>query len=116
MCDYIVFCQDSARNDARLFVLLCELKSGNVRGSRQQVENGRLLAEYILAMARHHGGVRSIQEIALRGLIFCSDARVPKGSLRRTRCAYEPYPNGFPDMPVAHYACGVEYPLEHFCA
>ena len=116
MCDYIVFCQDTPRPDARLFVLLCELKSGNVGGSRQQIENGRLLADYLLAKASHHGAVRSLPEIQRRGLVFRADARVPKGSLRSSRCAYEPWPQAFfQDLPVAHYACGAEYPLEHFC-
>src|SRR4051812_1667078 len=40
MCDYIVFSQESSGDDTRLFVLLCELKSNHVGGSRKQIENG----------------------------------------------------------------------------
>lgn len=115
MCDYIVFCQESAGDDARLFVLLCELKSGNVTGSRQQVENGRLLADYILSMAMHHGPVRIAPRVERRGLVFSPRYNVPKGNLRKVRCAYELQPGGFQDLPFAYYEAGKDYPLSHFC-
>lgn len=115
MCDYIVFCQESSREDARLFVLLCELKSENVGGSRRQIENGRLLADYILNMAAHHRAVR-LPAVERRGLVFSPKYKFPKGSLRKVRCPYSPLAGGFEDLPFAYYACGAEYPLEHFCA
>lgn len=116
MCDYIVFCQETSRDDARVFVLLCELKSGSVGGSRRQLENGRLLADYILAMASRHHAVRTPPAVQRRGLVFSPKFKVPKGSLHKARCAYESMPDGFADMPFAYYACGAEYPLEHFFA
>jgi len=119
LCDYIVFCQENSRDDAPLFVLLCELKSGNVKGSRQQIENGRLLADYIVAMARYHRAVQPMPEVFLRGLIFSPTYSVPKGNLHKVRCKYAPLPKppgGFADLLFARYACGVGYPLEHFCA
>ncbi len=116
MCDYIVFCQESAGEDARLFVLLCELKSGDVKGSRQQIENGRLLADYVLSMARHHHAVRSQPTIERRGLVFSPKYDVPKGSLVKARCKYPTRFESFPDLPFAYYASGKEYPLSHFCA
>jgi hypothetical protein len=117
MCDYIIFCQESSGDAERLFVLLCELKSGNVDGSRRQIENGRLLADYILATAKLHHAVRPAPEIVCRGLVFSPRFNVPKGSLRRARCSYNPpMADGFADMPFAYYACGADYPLEHFCA
>ncbi len=115
MCDYIVFCQEASRDDARLFVLLCELKSENVGGSRKQLENGRLLADYILAMAIHHHAVRPLPTVERRALVFSPRFVVPKGSLRKQRCSYSPMSDGFVDMPFAYYASGAEYPLEHFC-
>jgi hypothetical protein len=115
MCDYIVFCQEATRDDARLFVLVCELKSENVGGSRRQLENGRLLADYILATAIHHHAVRPLPTVERRGLVFSPKFKVPKGSLRKVRCSYLPMADGFADMPFAYYACGAEYPLEHFC-
>jgi hypothetical protein len=116
MCDYIVFCQETSGDAERLFVLLCELKSDTISGSRRQIENGRLLADYIVATAKLHHAVRSVPEIVRRGLIFSPRFSVPKGSLRRARCSYARMPDGFADMPFAYYACGAEYPLEHFCA
>lgn len=115
MCDYLVFCQRASGDEARLFVLLCELKSGKAEGSRKQLENGRLLADYILAMAKQHGALQSMPEIVRRGLVFSTNYNIPKGSLRKAPCKYSPMPGGFPDMPFAYYACGQEYPLEHFC-
>lgn len=115
MCDYIVFCQETSGDAARLFVLLCELKSERIGGSRRQIENGRLLADYILATAKLHHKVRSVPEIVRRGLVFSPRFNVPKGSLRKVRCSYSPMDDGFADMPFAYYACGAEYPLEHFC-
>jgi hypothetical protein len=117
MCDYIIFCQETSGDDARLFVLLCELKSGKVSGSRRQIENGRLLADYILATATLHQAVRRAPTVERRGLMFSSRCKVvPKGNLRKVRCSYTPMPDGFADMPFAYYPCGVAYPLEHFCA
>lgn len=116
MCDYILFCQETAEDDSRLFVLLCELKSENVGGSRRQLENGRLLADYILATAIHHHAVRPLPTIERRGLVFSPKYNVPKGSLRKRRCSYSRMLDGFGDMGFAYYACGAEYPLEHFYA
>lgn len=115
MCDYIVFCQAASGDDARIFVLLCELKSENVGSSRRQIENGRLLADYIVQAAMRHHAVRPVPTIVRRGLVFSPKFKVPKGSLRKVRCSYEPLPDGFADLPFAYYACGAEYPLEHFC-
>lgn len=115
MCDYILFCQAASGDDTRLFVLHCELKSGNVDGSRRQIENGRLLVDYILAMTSHHLTPRPSPTVAHRGIVFSPKFGVPKGNLRKARCKYQQLPGGFGDMPFAYYACGEEYPLEHFC-
>lgn len=115
VCDYIVFCQENVEGDDRLFVLLCELKSNNLGGSRRQVENGRLLAEYVLKMAALHTRLSKVPRVEHRGLIFSPKFNVPKGSLQKTRCNYEPLPDGFPDLPFAYYADGAQYPLAHFC-
>ncbi len=116
MCDYIVFCQEARRDDARLFVLLCELKSENIGGSRNQLEKGRLLADYILAMATHQHAVRPMPSIQRRGLVFSPRFEKPKGNLVTRRCVYAPLPGGSTDMPFARYRDGEKYPLEHFCA
>ena len=114
VCDYIVFCQDGPENDARVFVLLCELKSNNPGGSRRQIENGRLLADYVLQMAALQTR-RPLPSVERRGLVFSPRFSMPKGSLLSTRCAYQPEPSGFPDLLFARYADGAQYPLAHFC-
>jgi hypothetical protein len=118
LCDYILFCDETPAPDARLFVFLCELKSGRVDGSRQQIEKGRLLADHIIATARHHRGLRTPPRVVHRGLVFTAGRPVPMGSLRHVRCAYpETMPDAlFEEMPFAYYASGTEYPLEHFFA
>jgi len=116
LCDYIVFCQDLLRPD-RLFVLHCELKSNNPDGSRQQIENGRLLADYILEMAKYHHVLRTAPTIERRGIVFRPGVSVPKDNLFKKRCGYAPpFTDGFDDLRFAHYPDGKLYPLIHFCA
>ena len=116
MCDYIVFCQDIRRPEC-LFVLHCELKSNNPEGSRQQIENGRLLADYVLEMAKYHHALRDMPTVERRGLVFRPGVGVPKDNLFKKRCGYAPpYSDGFDDLLFAHYPDGKEYPLSHFCA
>jgi hypothetical protein len=115
VCDYMIFCQQ--RPEEPLFILLCELKSGDLGGSTKQIENGRLLADYILAMARHHGQVRILpSSIKARGIVFHRDGAKPIGNLHKLPCAYRQVSTAMDDMPIAYYRCGEEYPLAHFCA
>ncbi len=117
MCDYIVFCQETSPVSDRVFVLHCELKSLNPGGSRRQIENGRLLADYIVEMAKYHHSIGPVPAIERRGLVFRPGLSVPKGSPFKTRCAYDaPLKDGFHDLRFAHYPDGKAYPLSHFCA
>lgn len=116
ICDYLVFCEEKVNDRPTLFVLSCELKSNKLAGARRQAENGRLLADYIIAVAKHHGKIHAMPEIKHRGLIFYPQGQLPKGSLHRFRCAYAPQPEGWADMPFAYYRCGADYPLSHFFA
>jgi hypothetical protein len=117
-CDYIIFYQESGQLERRpLFVFLCELKSKNITGAGKQAENGRLLADHIIAMARHHRPVRAPDRILYRALIFSTKyAPSPKGRLLTVKCAYEAVSTRMPDLRLAYYACGASYPLSHFCA
>ncbi len=115
LCDYIVFCCDLQRPDC-LFVLHCELKSNNPGGSRKQIENGRLLADYVLEMAKYHRGPLMTPTIQRRGIIFRPGVGIPKGNWFRKRCEYAaPYSDGFDDLHFTHYPDGKAYPLSHFC-
>lgn len=114
VCDYVIFCQEKA--EEALYVLLCDLKSGNVSGSRGQLENGRLLADYILAMAMHHRSLPSPGKIECRGVVFSPESPMPKGNLHKIRCSYTEYKDRTRALKIAHYKCGMEYPLLHFCA
>lgn len=116
MCDYIVFCQDDAENDDRLFVLLCELKSRDVKGSRNQIEKGMLLADYIVSTAMNQHPIQQKPRIERRGLVFSPKFERPKGSLQKSRCQYQPLRGGYKDLPFAYYKSGTEYPLSHFCS
>ena len=115
MCDYVVFCQDVCRPE-HLFVLHCELKSTHSDGSRQQIENARLLSDYIVEMAKYHHAVHDVPTIERRGLVFRPGVSVPKDNLYKKRCRYAPpYRDGFDDLSFAHYPDGKAYPLSHFC-
>lgn len=117
ICDYIIFYQEKEGAEPPLFVFLCELKSNNITGAGKQAENGKLLADLILAMARHHRSVRLPNRICYRGLIFSTKyTPVPKGRLLTTRCTFEANNPRMPEMGFAYFPCGGSYPLNHFCA
>lgn len=117
LCDYLIFYPEKDVDDPRLFVFLCELKSGRVSGSRKQAENGKLLADYILAMARHHHKLTSSPACVPRGLVFSPMLEVPKiMNPARDRCAYTSFSDGMVDMKFAYCRAGSSYPLAYFCA
>jgi hypothetical protein len=116
-CDYIIFYQDQQDREAQeapLYIFLCELKSGRSGGARAQAENARLMADYIVAMARHHGFLHGLPRIQLRSLIFGPQFALPRIN-RKDRCAYEVFNGGMPDLKFAYCRAG-EYPISYFCA
>jgi hypothetical protein len=115
VCDYLLFHQ--AEDDAPLFIFCCELKSGDPRPGRRQTENGRLMADYILAMAVHHGRLQRLPEVRRRGLIFsprCDLPTIRNPAKDRFRYA-DPLPH-MPDMRFAYLRDRASYPLSYFCA
>lgn len=115
MCDYIIFYLHGAQAQEELFVLHCELKSNKLSGSRQQIENGKLLADYVLAKAAHHAAIRTMPAIKHRGLVFSPKIDVRMGDFLHIPCPYESWPEGFMDLPHVRYKSGRAYPLRHFC-
>lgn len=116
ICDYIIFYPFDDQDESRLFVFLCELKSGDPRGASKQAENGLLLAEYLVAMARHHGRLSQSPTLAYRGLIFSPRLAVPRiGNPRLDRCSYQPANDALRGLRHAYCRDG-EYPLAYFCA
>lgn len=115
MCDYILFCNESDTSDS-VFVLLCELKSTNVAGSRDQIENGALLADYIVEMAVHHKRVTK-PELHHRGIVFNTSPKFgPVGNPRRQLCKYQAWEKPrISKLKHVYYPCGKSYPLTHFC-
>jgi hypothetical protein len=71
MCDYLIFCEQGDEPPV-LYVLLCELKSGKTEGAVAQIENAKLLAEYVLEMVGHHKKLGK-PEVRHRGLVFSVD-------------------------------------------
>jgi hypothetical protein len=116
VCDYIIFYQNTSADDAPLFILLCELKSKNLDGSTRQMENGGLLADYVVNVAKHHARLSSETPIIRRGLLFSTVGPLPKGDIRTTPCAYKSVPGSFSDMRFIHYRCGQIFQIEHFCS
>lgn len=104
-CDYLLFCQLHPAQAGPLFVLLVEMKRTRIGGSRRQIENGCLLARYLLAAARHHNPAtaRPPRSMYFRGLVLTDNRDVPKPSTGgRPRCRYQdPFPGGFPRLRVA---------------
>lgn len=117
LCDYVIFYPEPAGASPRLFVFLCELKSMNLGAPRRQMENGRLLADYVVAMARHHHKLGQLPRLEMRGLVFSPSLPVPKIP-RPTidKCPYFPFAGGMPDMGFAYCRDDAQYPLAYFCA
>jgi len=118
ICDYIIFYQwPRERTDASgpLYVFLCELKSRNTGGSGGQIENGKLLADYIISMAKYHGENPVDQRIVYRGLLFSSNVRPPKTAIEHKPVRYENRSRRLADLKLIHYPCGSEWALSHFC-
>ena len=118
VCDYIIFYQErqeGGSSEPPLFVFLCELKSGRPGSAKAQAENARLMVDYIMAMARHHGRVQAAPRIELRGLVF--SPRLPATKIKSNdRCAYEVLKEGMPDLKFAYCHAGAQYDLSYFCA
>jgi hypothetical protein len=116
LCDYLIFYPEKDVADPRLFVFLCELKSGRPSGSKKQAENGKLLADYILAMARHHHKLSEIPRYEARGLVFSPRFGTIKiANPARDKMAYVPLAAGIPGMKFGYCRPG-DYPLAYFCA
>jgi len=79
LCDYLVFYSRPvvSDEDSELWVFLFELKSGSAKGALGQLRQGKLLADYVLAVARLHGGVEW-PRVNYRGVTFVGDAPRPR--------------------------------------
>jgi hypothetical protein len=115
MCDYIVFCNSPKRDDSRLFVFLCELKSRNIEGAIKQIRNGRLMSDFIIAMARHHEQVTHDWDVAYRGLVFSTIAKPFEVTTRSGAPPYQP-DTVMKDLKRADLACRGSLQLESLCA
>lgn len=58
-------------------------------GARRQLQNGKLLAQYLLAMTKLHGEVHSDPVIVYRGIVFSPHIRAPKPGLKALRSVFE---------------------------
>lgn len=116
ICDYIIFHQarGAVEDSAALYVLLCELKSGRPQQANEQLRNGKLLAQYILEMARRHCAIRLPDRIIYRGLVFSPLARVPRSEPKRLSYAFIPDAREA-DLALSFQRDSTEHALEHLC-
>ena len=117
LCDYLIFYEPRACKpdaEAGSFVFLCELKSGSVKGSRRQLQNGKLLAEYLLAMARLHGEVHAKPIITYRGIVFSPRTRAPKPGLKGPRFVFE-QDDKLSDLGVTQLPADTPWDLDALC-
>lgn len=116
ICDFIVFYQPREDEDAALYVLLCELKSSRGDGAMKQIENGKLLAEYILAITEHHGLRQALPRVEYRGVLFYQPkgVREPRGGQRRAACPYQRH-GRMADLGVAVLPPVPQRDIAYFC-
>lgn len=107
-CDRIIFYQPGLNSP--LYVLLIELKQGG-KGGRRQLQNTRLLAEYIIAAAKlhHTGQLQAVPDICYRGIVFTPRAK-PPGRV----CRYVPDDGPLPELQYAHLP-NTRYRIAFFC-
>lgn len=111
-CDYIVFYAPRA-DEAAMFVFLCELKSGSPKGALAQLRNGKLLVDYMLAVAQHHGRVASMPAVAFRGIVLSPRFTSQKGTTKvPSRADYIEDELG---LKVTYQRAGGTYSLAPFC-
>lgn len=115
LCDYLIFYLEKDVENPRLFVFLCELKSGRPTGAVKQAENGKLMADYIIAMAKHHRNLTSLPQCEARGLVFSPRYAPAKVLNRSSRADYSSHAKRIPGMKFAYYRPG-DYSLAYFCA
>jgi hypothetical protein len=116
VCDYIVFYQPDDARSPTVFVLLCELKSSRGDGALGQIENGKLLAEHIIAMAAHHRLVHEPPHLCYRGIIFQGrGVREQRGAEMRTACQYRQHQR-MQGLAFAFLPALPERDISYFCA
>jgi len=116
ICDYILFYQPDDERAKSVYVLLCELKSGKKSGTLKQIENGKLLAEYIVTMAVHHRLAQAPPKLEFRGIIFQgSGIREPRGAEMRTVCSYRQH-DRMRDLGITFLPPLPERDISFFCA
>lgn len=111
ICDYWILAEQITKNGPVLYVLLCELKSGTT-GDIAQLENAKLLAEYVIAMVAYHRKLPH-SRVEYRGLIFAPDVKSPKSSLRIKAATYTP--QGRLGLPIMFLPDKFSYQLAWLC-
>ena len=113
LCDYLLFYEP--RGSERSTVFLVELKSGGTSGSWNQIRNGKVLAEYLLAMTSLHGESHARPPISFRGVVFTPRALRPRPGLKGPRFDFEP-DTKLPDLSVARLTADRPWDLDAMCA
>ncbi|MDI1444114.1 hypothetical protein [Polyangium sp. 6x1] len=115
-CDYLVFYQPEDERTPTVYVLLCELKTSHSGGARQQIENGKLLAEFLVSMAVHHRLNQAPPRLQYRGIIFRGKGVAePRGGQMRSVCPYRQHPV-WRDLGMATLPAVPERDISFFCA
>lgn len=117
LCDYIVLYEPSDK--PKTYVLLCELKSSNTGGmkthARKQIENTKMLAEYIIDMAAHHALKQPAPDVAYRGITFVGRGVLePKGLEKRPLCPYRRHVQ-WENVGLTTLPASTERHISYFC-
>lgn len=117
-CDYVIFYEPPDKPPT-VYALLCELKSSNSGGmkskSKNQVENTKILAEYIVEMAAHHALKQARPTVNYRGITFVGKGVLePKGYEKRPLCPYRRH-DRWENLGLATLPASIERHISYFC-
>lgn len=106
-CDYLLV----APSNQKLYVIFIELKTSRAKGAQLQIENTKILIDWLIeAVLLHHKDLVR-PDVVPRGIIL-------KNAIQRPRDAQRcPYSLGTPHLKIPHsiLPAGEEYGVSYFC-
>ncbi len=92
-CDYIIFYPFETRKGYKMYVLVCNLKSGSLANNDDQMKSGEIFAEFLIKTAircfNHDNASNSksydyTKDVKIKKILFANLPSTPKGKCKPT--------------------------------